>query len=92
MLIFTHSLTANLLASHSLYAHKDASHLQCWHSLIGFAICNSFMKSELHQATHELDQGENYIKQDQEENSGVCHLFWFKVWLISQKFHPFSTI
>lgn len=33
---------------------------------LGFAIHNFSMKFELHQATHELDQEENYIEQDQE--------------------------
>lgn len=30
------------------------------------------MKLEFHQATHELDQEENDIEQDQEENI-ICH-------------------
>lgn len=74
MLIYTNSLTANPLTSHSLYAHKGSSHLQYWHSPTEFAICNSSMKSELHKATHALDQEENYIELDQEKNPRVCHL------------------
>lgn len=73
MLICTNSLPANPLASHSPYAHKDSGPPRCWHSPFGLGICNSSMKFELHQATHELDQ---------EENTSLS--IWFKVWLVRQ--------